>query len=70
MTTTIELKEATDKDYLTYQEAAKILNESGQWIRNQVAKGALINYRFKTSTLLSAKEIEQYRQMRLVSKRC
>ena len=66
---TIILTEAKASEYLTYDEAGKELKESGQWVRNQVAKGALISYRFKTATILSAKEIDEFKRLREASHR-
>lgn len=51
------LDAATTSDYLTVEEAAKVLGIQPMVVRNYLYKGDLTTHKFKSLTLLDAKEV-------------
>jgi excisionase family DNA binding protein len=56
------IREAKDTDYFTVKEAAKELGINVQSIRDHLTKGNLRTYKFKSLTLLSKKEVEDWKE--------
>lgn len=50
------------KDFLTVEEAANFLNIKSQAIRNYLSTKKLTTYKFKNQTLLSRKELEDWKR--------
>jgi len=57
---TRELKQVNAQDYLTSEEAADFLRVKPTAIRNYLHLGRLTTYKFKTLTLLDAKEVQRW----------
>ena len=64
MNKTKTLKEVNEDDYLTTEEAADRLGIKPTAVRNYLYLGNLTTYKFKTFTLLNAKEVERWRTER------
>lgn len=58
------LKHVTDNEYLTTDEAAELLGIKPTAIRNYLCLGKLTTYKFKSLTLLDAKEVERWSKER------
>ncbi len=56
------LKTAAADQYLTVEEAAMEMNVKQQTVRNGLATRTFTTYKFKTLTLLSASEINEYKK--------
>lgn len=57
-----ELKQPNADEYLTVEEAAKELKIRSGAIRNYLWEGKLTTYKFKTLTLVSKAEIEEWKK--------
>jgi excisionase family DNA binding protein len=55
-----ELKQVNVQDYLTSEEAAETLGIQSAAIRNYLHLGKFTTYKFKSLTLLDAKEVERW----------
>lgn len=53
---------AKDTLYFTVKEAADELGINMQTIRDYLAKGIIKTYKFKTLTLISKQEVEEWKQ--------
>lgn len=53
---------ARDTSYFTVKEAADELGINVQTIRDYLAKGVIKTYKFKTLTLISRQEVEQWKK--------
>lgn len=58
----ITLERVNTSDYLTIEEAATELGMKPSVIRNYLVSGRFTKYKFKTLTLVSAKEVRKYKQ--------
>ena len=56
------LNKAKSSDYLTTEEAAKELGIKPTAIRNYLCAAKLTTYKFKTLTLLSRREVEEWKK--------
>jgi len=56
------LKQAIDADFLTVEEAAKVLGIKTTAIRNYLYDGKMTTYKFKTLTLVGRQEIEEWKE--------
>ena len=55
------LKQADEASFLTIEEAANVLRIKPTAIRNYLYEGKMHTYKFKTLTLLSASEVESWK---------
>jgi excisionase family DNA binding protein len=55
-----ELKQVDGSDFLTAEEAAQALGIKPSAVRNYLYMGKLNTYKFKTLTLIHAREVEQW----------
>ena len=53
--------EVNGNDYLTVEEAAKVLQVKSVAIRNYLYLGRLTTHKFKTLTLLDAREVNRWK---------
>ncbi len=56
------LKQVVESDYLTVEEAAKVLGIKTTAIRNYLFDGKLTTYKFKTLTLIHTQEVEEWKE--------
>ena len=61
MNKTRTLKQADDSDYFTVEEAAEELGVKSNAIRNYLYLGKFTTHKFKSLTLLDAKEVENWK---------
>jgi len=55
------LKQVSDNDYFTVEEAAEELGVKSNAIRNYLYLGKFTTHKFKSLTLLDAKEVEGWK---------
>ena len=55
------LKQVNENEYLTVEEASDALGVKSNAIRNYLYLGDLTTHKFKTLTLLDAKEVNQWK---------
>ena len=55
-----ELRSVNAQDYFTSEEAAQELGIKPTAIRNYLSKGQLTTYKFKTLTLIAAREVQSW----------
>jgi hypothetical protein len=58
----MKIKEVKDADYFTVDEAAQALGIKPTAIRNYLYWGYFTTFKFKTFTLLSRQEVEQWKE--------
>lgn len=58
---TKRLEAVTSREYLTVEEAAKVLSIGAAAVRNYLSSRQLTTYKFKTLTLISVKEIKKWK---------
>jgi len=56
----MKIQEATEKEYLTVEEAATELGIRPSSVRNYLSTGKLKTYKFKTLTLIKRSEIKRW----------
>jgi excisionase family DNA binding protein len=56
------IKQATESDYFTVDEAANELRIKPTAIRNYLCDGKFTTYKFKTLTLVHKEEVEAWKQ--------
>ena len=57
-----QIKQATESDFLTVEEAATELGIKPTAIRNYLYDGKLTTYKFKSLTLLTRQEVESWKE--------
>jgi excisionase family DNA binding protein len=62
MRTTIKIDKPKDTLYFTVKETADELGINTQTVRDYLVKGMMKTYKFKTLTLISRKEVEEWKQ--------
>ncbi len=55
-----QLKQVNGSDFLTTEEAARVLGIKSSAIRNYLYMGKLTTYKFKSLTLIDTKEVERW----------
>jgi excisionase family DNA binding protein len=58
------LKQVKENDYFTVEEAAEVLGVKSNAIRNYLYLGKFTTHKFKSLTLLDAKEVEGWKSRR------
>jgi len=62
MKKTVTIHYATDTAYFTVKETADELGINTQTVRDYLTKGLLKTYKFKTFTLISKQEVEEWKE--------